>query len=921
MSDPASAGRSPELTPGALTRALLAAGVDRSRVQAGYDRASTTGLGYREALLAVGVDCDLYLGSTPGAGEGALPARLEDYEIGRKLGAGGMAAVYAARHLPTGSERALKLLRADAGDELVERFQREAEGMAAAARHPHVVGIHAAGRSGVWLWIAMDLVEGGSLADRLTEGPLSIEDARRVTLGLARGLAHAHAVGVLHRDLKPDNVLLDEQGEALLVDFGLARLTWQHSLTQTGVLLGTPAYMAPEQAHGESVDERADVYALGGILYHCLTGEAPYAAPTLLGLLDQVLNSPVPRARSLRAEVPAELDALCAAALAKDAADRPPSAEVFAAALEGQAQFTPPTRAGWRSLVGALLAVAALGGGLWVTAVLEPSDRAAKPADSGPAPFEEITRRVFAADDSGGAQDLDLLRSHLANMSRLDTRRGEVELAIGLLRLELERKGPSRLPSLNSEAQGFLRAVEDLQVRGRVQGGSLERLSAQAESLGLSGWVPRWTVRSEVLRATSLIVGARGGKALEALEHLSGARPGASAFGEAELAQAQRALASRPDLLAGLERTLDVAALAALDEVIAWCDQAGKSGTGRDAPTSLLVMGSLAWRVQCLKGAPIELSLFAARLSDPDAMEATLAFPGEKQRPLHHGLLAPKDRSLALVSGGFEGAVALAFTAAPADRPLHTARISALWADQLCYCDPERLIEVSPVILARISLERPIERSSVHETTAAAHVRLATKGTPGWGPHLERAREHLELALGPGGLTNAFHVNYQQGLVALMQRDATGAYRGFSSFHRWTVLQGGQDVWQGRRLHALNDCATLLALTAPKSRRFNGRAALAKEAARRFMALPQTSRSKGWHDGTFVLMAGLVRFLGRDPQAKKTLSGALTDWETDRLARFEIENLIATSPRPSPKVAWDLLRRLLNHHETEVYPE
>ncbi|RMG07484.1 MAG: serine/threonine protein kinase, partial [Planctomycetota bacterium] len=246
--------------------------------------------------------------------------RVGPYEVLRVLGAGGMGVVEEARHVETGARYALKRLRPEAAadPELRARFLREAQALAS-LRHPNVVPVHAARLDGPEPYLVQPLFA-GSLADRLREGPLAVEEACRLVGELAAGLAHAHERGVLHRDLKVENVLLADDGRPLLADFGLAVLGEEEQrLTLTGELLGTPATMAPEQARdSKSVDERADVYGLGVILFTLLAGEPPFRSrgEGALALLSRLQHEPAPDLRRRRADVPAPLAALVAAALA-----------------------------------------------------------------------------------------------------------------------------------------------------------------------------------------------------------------------------------------------------------------------------------------------------------------------------------------------------------------------------------------------------------------------------------------------------------------------------------------------------------------------------------------------------------------------------------------------------------------------------
>ena len=295
-----------------------------------------------------------------------------------------MGAVYAARHVSTGARVALKqVLFADDGPEASARFEVEVRALAE-LRHPHVVRLIEAGRDPLGRpWIAMELVEGEGLERLLRrEGRLSPPRALALLRPLVAALAHAHEQGVVHRDLKPSNVLLRARdGAPLLTDFGLAkRLDQSQALTQTGEVLGTPGYLAPEQCGvpGE-IGPATDVYGLGALLYALLTGRPPCAGATLIDSLRQVIEVP-PRPPSELAEVPPALDALCLRCLAKSPAQRFPDMQALRAALEQAA--SPARRSSPALLAGAAL-LAALGlGALAGAASLGPPREAASPDPS-----------------------------------------------------------------------------------------------------------------------------------------------------------------------------------------------------------------------------------------------------------------------------------------------------------------------------------------------------------------------------------------------------------------------------------------------------------------------------------------------------------------------------------------------------------
>lgn len=260
--------------------------------------------------------------------------RLGPYRLGERLGAGGMGVVFLARHEESGVQRALKLLPRGSDPELLERFRREGEAQAAVDDHPHVGRVREAGLVPGYAFLAADYQPGGSLAERLREGALPLAEAVSIARDLADALDHVHQRGILHRDLKPDNVLFDAEGRVKLVDFGLARLVDHQSLTATGALLGTPGFIPPESLLGAEPDPRFDVYGLGALLYQCSTGELPCSGSTALEILDATLNQEPPRPSAARPELPAELDAICARAMARDPAERLPDAASLRDALE-----------------------------------------------------------------------------------------------------------------------------------------------------------------------------------------------------------------------------------------------------------------------------------------------------------------------------------------------------------------------------------------------------------------------------------------------------------------------------------------------------------------------------------------------------------------------------------------------------------
>ncbi|MDX2191743.1 MAG: serine/threonine-protein kinase [Gemmatimonadales bacterium] len=265
------------------------------------------------------------------------------YALEAQVGAGGMAAVWRARDERHGRAVALKLLSPTVAQALgPARFLREIR-VAASLVHPHILPVLDSGEADGLLWYAMPLVEGGTLRARLArDGALPLDDAVRLTAELLEALAHAHARDIVHRDVKPENVLLAD-GHVQLADFGIARADDGAQLTSAGIAVGTPAYMAPEQAMGLPVDARSDAYSAACVLYELLAGEAPFAAPTAQGVLAKRLALPAPDVRVLRETVPPAVAAVLARALARTPADRFADADAFRRALLAAADGSAPT--------------------------------------------------------------------------------------------------------------------------------------------------------------------------------------------------------------------------------------------------------------------------------------------------------------------------------------------------------------------------------------------------------------------------------------------------------------------------------------------------------------------------------------------------------------------------------------------------
>ncbi|UGT45068.1 WD40 repeat domain-containing serine/threonine protein kinase [Nocardia yamanashiensis] len=257
------------------------------------------------------------------------------YTVIAHAGSGGMGAVYRMRHPRLGVDVAVKVLAANVGSDprTRARFEREAR-LTAALRHPNIVGIQDCGTEGENPWIAMDFIDGPDAGQLLEEGPLPVPRALEIIRQAAAGLDHAHANGILHRDVKPANLLITDRPGGLHVhigDFGIAR-GFDDTVTVTGATRATLAYAPPEQIDGKPVDQRADVYALGCTLFHLLAGEIPFPAPTVYALMHAHFTTPPPLLTTRRPDLPAAVDEVIATALAKNPADRYPSCGALAAA-------------------------------------------------------------------------------------------------------------------------------------------------------------------------------------------------------------------------------------------------------------------------------------------------------------------------------------------------------------------------------------------------------------------------------------------------------------------------------------------------------------------------------------------------------------------------------------------------------------
>jgi len=321
------------------------------------------------------------------------------YELGPVLGEGGMARVHRGydRHLRR--PVAIKVLAPpyDRDRAFVERFRREARS-AAGLSHPNVVSVFDSGSYHGTNFIVTELVEGETLAERLRRGPIPADEAVSIALDICRALEAAHARGLIHRDIKPGNVMVLPDGRVKVVDFGIARAAGSDTLTGTGVVLGSTAYLAPEQASGQPVDERADLYALGCVLYEMVTGAVPFTADTAVATMYRHVNEAPPRPSAIRS-IPPGLEGVIMRCLEKDPRDRFATAVDLEHALLSSRgdttplEVTPVDETMPIAISGAPLAASSDVARASGSAPASPSDRRVDPARSGTAAHRRATGR------------------------------------------------------------------------------------------------------------------------------------------------------------------------------------------------------------------------------------------------------------------------------------------------------------------------------------------------------------------------------------------------------------------------------------------------------------------------------------------------------------------------------------------------
>lgn len=264
--------------------------------------------------------------------------RIGQYEIVEEIGRGGMATVYRAKQLNADRFVAIKVIHSNiaADKSALERFIREAR-LVARLEHPYIIPVYDYDGAHNPPYIVMRFLESGTLKDILDRGPIPLNEIAHMMRQIASALDYAHRQGVIHRDIKPSNIMIDAEGNAYLTDFGIARFSESGSdmtgLTHTGLTVGTPGYMAPEQGLGQKIDERADIYALGVMLFQMATGKMPYSAETPMALVLKHIQAPIPSARSLNPSLPPEFDVIIRKAMAKDPSERYQSGRELSDAL------------------------------------------------------------------------------------------------------------------------------------------------------------------------------------------------------------------------------------------------------------------------------------------------------------------------------------------------------------------------------------------------------------------------------------------------------------------------------------------------------------------------------------------------------------------------------------------------------------
>jgi len=301
------------------------------------------------------------------------PTHIGHYQIIETVGTGGMATVYRARDPKFNREVAIKVLPPSMLHDATfrVRFEREVKTLAA-LEHPFITPVYDAGEDNGQPYFVMRYMPGGSLRDSLQNGKLPLQDATRIFTQIAQGIDYAHKKGFVHRDIKPDNILFDQEGNACLSDFGIAKLYGGTGNLTEQKPIGTATYMSPEQARGEKLDPRSDIYSLGALLYHMLTGQPPYQAETSFSIAYKQINDPAPEILHVMPSLPPAIDGVIKTALAKDKNRRYANSIDMAKALhvivfggEDKA-FAPPTNAKKTSLAAGAVVLLIIAAGIFM---------------------------------------------------------------------------------------------------------------------------------------------------------------------------------------------------------------------------------------------------------------------------------------------------------------------------------------------------------------------------------------------------------------------------------------------------------------------------------------------------------------------------------------------------------------------------
>ena len=318
----------------------LAAGASAGTPAAAYQSPipqQTPGTGPRQTPMASMGSAGMSLSAAPGGGPLTPGSRVGKYEIEKHLGRGGMGDVYLVKDTVINRKAALKTIREDNNldarqvIELRQRFYREGQ-TAGALSHPNIVTVYDLGEALGMSYIVMEFVEGQTLAQLMKKRRLSVAQIKHVIYHAAMGLDHAHKNGIFHRDVKPDNIMVSTTGTVKVMDFGIARLV-ESQLTQTGSVMGTPAYMSPEQVNGKKIDQRSDIFSLGVIIYELLTGKKPFSGDTVSSLMFAIVRDNPAQPSAVDAKIGTSWDQILSKAMAKDPDQRFASARDLALAV------------------------------------------------------------------------------------------------------------------------------------------------------------------------------------------------------------------------------------------------------------------------------------------------------------------------------------------------------------------------------------------------------------------------------------------------------------------------------------------------------------------------------------------------------------------------------------------------------------